>query len=208
MSEEELQQAIREIRDTIATVSSGASEDSVEVIPAQYREVGLCDSNLFELKIGKRVLKQEITDNGIPVYSANVTKPFGYLDEPVADDFARPALLWGIDGNFDWGFIPAETPFIHTDHCGVLYVVNDSLVPRYVYHELRVTKDSYGFDRTYRANLANMQSTVKVRIPVKRDGSFDVEAQRRMAERYDNLQSIKTMLVDQLEAISGMQVVI
>ena len=205
VSEEELYEAVKELREMLESVSDVTE---IEVQQPVYREVGLDDSSLFTLAIGKRVLKREIVADGIPVYSANVSVPFGYLPKSNVADFTRPALLWGIDGTYDWGYVPENQPFAHTDHCGVLYVVGEGILPRYLYHELRVTKDSYGFDRTYRANLDNMRSSVKARIPVRSDGSFDMEMQQRIAEKYDVLQSMQARLVEQLESLTDIQVLI
>ena len=201
-SDEELQEFAKSLQKTLALVESPAIED---IEQCSYREFGL-DSGDFELAIGRRRLKKDMVEEGIPVYSANPTVVFGYIPAIEMDhDFDRPALLWGIDGTFDWGYVPAGIPFAATDHCGVLYVANDDIFPRYLYHELRATKDSYGFDRTYRANLENMQATVKVRIPTDENGNLDLEIQKRIAAKYDRVQSAQNQLVQQLQALSGMK---
>ena len=55
--------------------------DSLPTPPPQgWERVNLNDKKTFELQIGKRVLDSELTENGtIPVYSANVKKPFVYF---------------------------------------------------------------------------------------------------------------------------------
>ena len=51
--------------------------------------VRLSDENIFQVSIGKRVLKNEFVENGkIPVYSANVIEPFGSIDKLLID-FSR-----------------------------------------------------------------------------------------------------------------------
>ena len=87
-------------------------------------------------------------------------------------------------------------------------MVGEGILPRYLYHELRVTKDAYGFDRTYRPKLDNLRALVTARIPVNPDGSFDMETQRRVAERYDHLQSLQAKLIEHLQAFAGIQVVL
>lgn len=201
-SDEELQEFVKGLQETLALVENPGASD-IEQCP--YREIGL-ESEDFELAIGRRRLKKDMVEAGIPVYSANPTAVFGYIPATeMGQDFDRPALLWGIDGTFDWGYVPAGLPFVATDHCGVLYVANDDIFPRYLYHELRATKDSYGFDRTYRANLENMQSMVKVRIPTDENGNLDLAAQERIAAKYDRVQSAQNQLIQQLQALSGMK---
>ena len=202
VSDDELQEAVQGLKETLALVEDSEASD---VEQYAFREIGL-NSVAFELYVGRRRLKKNMVDEGIPVYSANPTEVFGFI--PVQDlgvEFGRPALLWGIDGTFDWGYVPEGQPFVATDHCGVLYVAGENILPRYLYHELRATKDSYGFDRTYRANLENMQASVKVRIPTKTDGSFDLDAQQQIVAKYDRIQSMQSQLIQQLEALSGMK---
>ena len=101
--------------------------------------------------------------------------------------------------------MPVDQPFVATDHCGVLYVNDECILPRYLYHELKATKDVYGFDRTYRANLDNIRASVRVRIPICNDGNFDIVAQRRIADRYDKVESMQGLLSEQLKALSDMR---
>ena len=201
VSDDELQSIVSDLQRTLALVGQ-QPETTIEQIP--YREVGL-DVSVFELRIGKRRLRKNMRSEGVPVYSANSTEVFGFVEESDWESFDRPALLWGIDGAFDWGYVPEGQPFVATDHCGVLYVKDEDILPRYLYHELQATKEVYGFDRTYRANLGNVSSVVKVRIPINDDGSYDLEAQRQIVAKYDNIQSFQNQLTEQLQVLSGMK---
>ena len=171
-----------------------------------YREVSLGDSTLFHLSIGRRHTKARMVADGVPVYSANASTPFGYSQTDVSNqDFSIPSLLWGIDGNFDWNYIPENEPFLPGDHCGVLRVISDQLLPKYIYHVLRTTKDNFNFDRTYRASLQNVDDTVKVKVPIGPDGNFDLDAQTRIADRYDQVQAVQQQLLERLQSFTGMR---
>ena len=52
----------------------------------------------------KRVLKKDLPQlNGdIPLYSANVFQPFGFVKESTIDSFDYNYVLWGIDGEFEF----------------------------------------------------------------------------------------------------------
>ena len=153
-----------------------------------FAEVFLGDKSLFLLRLGKRVLKRDCVEKGIPCISANVNDVFGYIPESrLIHDFTVPSLTWGIDGNFDWFLIPPGVPFHPTDHCGILRIHNADISPDYLYHALRATRDRHGFDRTYRASLKNV-ARVSAEIPVGPDGSFDMVAQRQMAETYRRIE--------------------
>ena len=153
----------------------------------KFSEVMLGDESLFNLTIGKRILKKDCVEKGIPCISANVHDVFGHIAESsLIQDFDVPSLTWGIDGVFDWHIIPAGYPFHPTDHCGVLRILHKDIDPYYLYHALRETKDRHGFDRTYRANLDNV-SRVSVEIPVLDDGRFDKVKQSEIATLYDSI---------------------
>lgn len=119
--------------------------------------------------------------------------PFGHVRASNLNDFTKPSILWGIDGNFDINFIPAGEPFATTDHCGRLQIIDDDIDPNYIYWNLRATRERYGFDRVFRASLTNIRAEVEVTIPTDPDGgAFIVETQRTMASRMCALDQART----------------
>lgn len=191
-------EALKDYDDFLA--SNQVSFDKSEMI-------ALGDKNLFNLFIGKRVIKKDLIDlaGEIPVYSANVIEPFGYINYTNITSFDYPVILWGIDGNFDFNLLPREETFATTDHCGTIQVLNNNIIPEYLLYALNARKIEESFDRSFRASLSNMKR-FKIRIPVLEDGSFDVEAQKRISsffmqaqEKKANLSSIKQELDDLLE---------
>lgn len=152
-------------------------------IPEPSTTVSLGDDKLFALSIGKRILRSEHTQSGVPAYSANALVPFGLVEASNLNDFSKPSLLWGIDGNFDWNLLSPGQPFATTDHCGRLQLENDRIDPEYVYWYLKITRGRYGFDRVYRASLDNMRSEITVTLPIDLEtGEFSIARQRLLAE--------------------------
>lgn len=116
--------------------------------------LSLSDTEKFSVAIGKRVLDKELASNGtIPVYSANVTASFGFIDKLLITDFSAPSVLWGIDGDWMTSYLPSDMPFYPTDHCGVLRCKNSEVNPRYLAHILEVEGRKMGFSRSYRASI-------------------------------------------------------
>lgn len=163
-------------------------------IPEPFKEVSLGDRDLFNLFIGKRILKREIGPHAIPVFSANIRSPFGFVKSSIVKDFSQPSLIWGIDGIFDWNLIPAKKPFMPTDHCGVIRILDADIDPNYVFYTLRSTKERYGFDRTFRASLTNIRD-VTVKLPYK-NGRFNLKEQISLAARYERIYRIKKEVVE------------
>lgn len=168
-------------------------------MPFPFEEESIDNSELFELNIGRRVLKKDVVKAGVPVYSANVRKPFGFTRQTILKDFTRPSLLWGIDGNFDWNLLPKDMPFMPTDHCGILRIKSPLIHAPYIYHVLQATRERYGFDRTFRASLMNIK-TVTLPIPIK-DGKYDLDAQIIMAKKYEKIEKAKQTAVATLDRI-------
>ena len=125
----------------------------------------LSDKDIFELSIGKRVLSDEIVENGsIPIYSANVFEEFGRIDKQNITDFSVPSILWGIDGDWMVNIIPANKPFYPTDHCGVLRIKTDDIIPKYMALALQVEGEFERFSRSNRASTQRIANLV-IQIP-------------------------------------------
>ena len=101
--------------------------------------------------------KELVSDGSIPVYSANVAAPFGFIDKLLITDFSAPSVLWGIDGDWMTSYLPSDMPFYPTDHCGVLRCKTSEVNPRYLAHLLEVEGGKMGFSRSYRASIDRVQ---------------------------------------------------
>lgn len=191
----------------ISSLIGYLNEATVQIaLDGMKKSVALSDRQLFILGIGKRILKKDQLGEGVPAYSTNVNEPFGFIEESNLNDFSSPSLIWSIDGVFDWRYIPENTEFATTDHCGRLIIKAPDLNPKYIYHALKSTKDQYGFDRTYRSSLRNIRQVVSVDVPVDKNGGFDLDAQIVIAERYEKLEQAKGNILEQLEILSSVQV--
>lgn len=175
------------INDTSAILTESI-EPLQELIAKQLastdkKKVSLSDKALFTLSLGKHLLKKDfITAKGdIPVYSANVFEPFVYTDKSNITDFSKAYVLWGIDGEFSFNVMERGTIFASTDHCGTIKILDDQIDPYYLAYIMEETRHKYGFDRGLRASLTNMKA-FNIDIPIKPDGSFDLDAQKSLAE--------------------------
>ncbi|MEB2808310.1 restriction endonuclease subunit S [Campylobacter upsaliensis] len=140
--------------------------DSLPTPPPQgYPQYRLNDKNKFSLQIGKRVLDSELNPQGqFPVFSANVKKPFGFIDKELLKDYEKDSVLWGIDGDWMVGFIPKNTPFYPIDHCGVLQVNDKDIKAKIVSFLLDEAGKKAGFRRNLRASIERIGS-VKIPLP-------------------------------------------
>ncbi|EAK4924956.1 restriction endonuclease [Campylobacter jejuni] len=120
---------------------------------------------IFKLSIGKRVLNNELLENGqIPVYSANVLEVFGFVNKEILQDYDNDSVLWGIDGDWMVGFIPKNKKFYPTDHCGVLRVDVTKINAKYISFILNEAGKKQGFSRKLRASIDRIKA-LRVKLP-------------------------------------------
>ncbi len=120
---------------------------------------------IFKLSIGKRVLNNELLENGqIPVYSANVLEVFGFVNKEILQDYDNDSVLWGIDGDWMVGFIPKNKKFYPTDHCGVLRVDDTKINAKYISFVLNEAGKKQGFSRKLRASIDRIKA-LRVKLP-------------------------------------------
>ncbi len=155
-------------------------------------QITLKDKKYFQLFIGKRITKTELINikGALPIYSANVFIPIGYHHTSNIIDFTDNFVIWGIDGNFEFNYIPKNTPFVTTDHCGAIRILDENILPAYLMIELGNCKHRYGFDRGLRSSLKNMES-IEVSIPTNENDEFDTEAQRQIIRKYNVVAELK-----------------
>lgn len=155
-----------------------------------YR-LSLSDTEKFSVSIGKRVLDKELVSGGtIPVYSANVTEPFGFIDKLLITDFSVPSVLWGIDGDWMTSYMPESKEFYPTDHCGVLRCKILEVNPRYLAHILEVEGKKMGFSRSYRASIDRVQG-ITFTVP---DIAVQDDAMKKVADYESKIEEAEMRL--------------
>lgn len=143
----------------------------------------LSNDTFFEISIGNRVLSNEVEENGsIPIYSANVFEEFGRINKQNLSDFSLSSIIWGIDGDWMVNLIPAGIPFYPTDHCGVLRIKTDNIIPKYLALALEVEGLYEKFSRSNRASTQRIKS-LTIQIPEDT--------------------SIQQAVIDEFEAVDG-----
>lgn len=171
------------------------------------KSVSLSNTDLFNLFIGKRLLKRDLINiNGeIPIYSANVFKPISFHYESNINDFNNDFVIWGIDGDFDFNSIRKGHKFVTTDHCGAIRIKDKNLLPEFLISQLYSVKHRYGFDRALRASLKNMK-TIKIDIPILKNGSWDLSTQQKIVEKFISINNIRTKIKEQQEELIKLEI--
>ena len=149
-------------------------------------------TDLFSITIGRRVLKSEITKDGIyDVFSANVFDPFGKTNHSILSDFSKPSVLWGIDGDWMVNYRSSNAPFNPTDHCGVIRVLDETVVnPRYLVYPLLKAGEAERFSRANRASTERIKA-LNIMLP-------DIKVQNEVAEKLIELETEMSTLKETL----------
>lgn len=161
-AEEQYQKCIDNIsrlKDDMDSVLADSYSKSTTVLRLDNEQV-------FNLSIGRRVLKSELKKDGAyEVFSANVFEPFGRTDSSLLSDFSKPSVLWGIDGDWMVNYLQADRPFYPTDHCGVIKVLDENVIlPKYLVYPLLKAGEHERFSRANRASTERIKA-LTIRVP-------------------------------------------
>ena len=155
------------------------------VLKPGYKKYKLINKKIFETGIGRRVLKSELTEGkGINIYSANVCSVFGKIDKEILDDYSRPSILWGIDGDWMVNIIDANKKFYPTDHCGYIRILIDDIIPEFLAMALEVEGKLEKFSRANRASTDRIRK-ISIFVPE------DINEQKRILTEINSEQSKK-----------------
>lgn len=162
MVEEQYQKCI----DNISRLKDDMDSVLADSYSKSTTDLRLDNELVFNLSIGRRVLKSELKKDGAyEVFSANVFEPFGRTDSSLLSDFSKPSVLWGIDGDWMVNYLHADRPFHPTDHCGVINVLDENVIlPKYLVYPLLKAGEHERFSRANRASTERIKA-LTIRIP-------------------------------------------
>lgn len=141
-----------------------------------------------------------------PVYSSKTDDDgvFAYIN---SYDYDGEYLTWATDG---YAGLPAyrSGKFSCTDHCGIL-ILNDGYKGVYLPYirwqvDFRHLRLGYGNQRVKVNQVKNADITIK--IPIKDDGTFDVELQKELAEKLFQIDEMRRQLSDKIVELSSISV--
>ena len=166
---EELEENEKQFTQDIKELKNDIKNIFIDIVSNTNAKVRLSDTNIFTLAIGKRVLKGDVQEKGeLPIYSANVFEPFGYINKHLLNRYDTPSVLWGIDGDWMVNTIKKEKAFYPTDHCGVLRVKNNKIDERLLAYCLEEEGRSLEFSRVKRASIERIKGII-IPLPSKEE---------------------------------------
>ena len=157
---EAVDKEVEEARKQIREAKERIGQTFLKSTKKASKALRLSDSRIFSLSIGRRVVSNEIVQDGkYQVISANVHDEFGRINSSVLEDFSAPSVLWGIDGDWMVNYIEKNLPFAPTDHCGVIRVLDETeILPKYLTYPLLKAGEQERFSRANRASTERVRA--------------------------------------------------
>ena len=174
---EAVDKEVEEARKQIREAKERIGQTFLKSTKKASKALRLSDSHIFSLSIGRRVVSNEIVQDGkYQVISANVHDEFGRINSSVLEDFSVPSVLWGIDGDWMVNYIEKNLPFAPTDHCGIIRVLDETeILPKYLTYPLLKAGEQERFSRANRASTERVRA-LTITVP-------DIDIQKDVVAR-------------------------
>jgi type I restriction-modification system DNA methylase subunit len=167
------------------------------------------DDGLFKIEKGKSEYTKSYINNNkgeYPVYSSKTTED-GVIGNIDHYDYETECLTWTTDGTYVGTVYYRNGKFSMTTHCGALIPKADNIhLPYFLYILNRDLSKYYAGEGSNRRITVNIIQDVSVPVPVKKDGSFDIDKQIEIAQKYKKLEDIKTKLKEEMKILSEVKI--
>ena len=216
----ELNTCIQELQEIIEEMKPFMVKDETSFI-----EIGLSDERYFSFYNNYTNLTEKGysrinsgNSEDIPLYTAS-QNPVAYLSQEeidrigatdkihIANDF-NPiiSVASGGDGCAGTNIFIHKTPFLIDSGRLAIRLNHDRLLINYVAYQIQDMKDIYGFKRSFGFNRKTVQeANVLIKVPIKADGTFDIENQKRLSEDFIEFVKIKDRIVNTASPLMKMR---
>jgi len=206
------------ITETISTLNNLQYNLSVDLQSINFENIQLGDSQYFKpftslLGYTKKEYLPLHTKNktDIPIYTAQ-KEAVAYIKKmeeksPIDCSEENPHVSIASDGDGTAGTnIIYHTAPYYLNTSRISYSIqNKNIFPLYVYYAIQGIKQEYGFNYSHKATLQN-QAEVNITIPVKSGGQFDVSLQKKLAEKFKQIDELKLSIKQLMGDIVGAKV--
>jgi type I restriction-modification system DNA methylase subunit len=144
-----------------------------------------------------------------PVYSSQ-TSDEGIIANIDSYDYDCKCLTWTTDGTYVGTVFLRDGKFSMTTHCGALFlkeefksIISLEYMQAILNNILPLHKDGEGSNKRLGINKIER---IQISIPVDDKESYDIEAQKRIAERYSKVKEIKENIKLELQKIENLKI--
>lgn len=179
-----------------------------------FEEISLGNEKYFEVDNGERIRKQDIqkAKGDIPVYSSSKYKDeaLGFVSDkikeivPKAKKFSEACITINADATDYSAFFRNET-FYANDVLNVIKILKEKIYAPFIAFEINnilPLLDLHKDNKLYKRKLRELT----LKIPIKKNGDFDLEKQKEIAGKYRKIEQIKNKLKEDFEKIKDMKI--
>lgn len=208
------------VQDTMSTLSSLQYNLSINLNKVKFENVSLGDSVYFKAFTSLLGFTQKIY---LPLDTKDIkhTPIFTAQKEPVAHikkidgketidcSIQNPHISIASDGDGTAGTnIVYHTKPYYLNTSRISYaILNTNLHAKYIYYALQGIKHEYGFNYSHKATLQN-QAEVSIVVPVNKKGQFDLEMQKQLADKFEEIEKLKASINQMLTEIVNAKITV
>src|SRR3989339_184055 len=166
--------------------------------------------DIFDIEKGKsKYTNKYIQNNGgqYPLYSSQ-TVDEGIIGNINTYDYDCNCITWTTDGVHAGTVFLRRNKFSMTTHCGALIpkksIKNISL--DFVYSFLKENLKQYARGEQNKRITVNIIKDIKIVIPIDKNGNYDLDEQKEIAEKYKKIEGIKNSINFELDRISEIEI--
>ncbi|MCL2331581.1 MAG: N-6 DNA methylase [Proteobacteria bacterium] len=189
------------LKQDVPRLGSDMGNDGVK-----YKEIALNSVGKF-IKGNSRFTAKYCREHsgGYPVLSAATTRK-DYIGRIDTYDFDTECITITTNGHYAGtvSYLEKQRFSVNGD-AGVFILDNPDISYRYLAFVLKDIRNIYGFgweNKPTKGVIENMM----IPIPIKSDGSFDLQKQMKVADRYESLESKKSKVIEMMEKIKNVQI--
>jgi type I restriction enzyme M protein len=182
-----------------------------------FKEIEILDKNYFELTRGKRITKGTINlhKGDIPVYSSSKDgdSVLGKIDENflIKEKLViatTPAVLFNLDGSVGKCFIKTDSKYSFIDVVASIRPMKKDIDLDYLRFKLEEAIIKTGATYQTKLYFNKMKSfNMKVKIPCNQDGTFNLDLQKKIAAKQQDVVNLKKEFTEKTLRISDLNVI-
>lgn len=181
-----------------------------------FKEIPFLDKNIFELTRGKRITKSTINlhKGDVPVFSSskdgssvlgNIAEDFLVKEKLIV--FTKPVVLFNLDGSVGKCFVKRDKKFSFIDVVAAIRPLLDDVDLDYLKFKLEEAIIKTGATYQTKLYFNKMKSfDMKIRIPTNPDGTFNLDLQKKIASKQQNIVDLKRDFAERTAKISELNV--
>lgn len=172
----------------------------------EFKKFKVCD--LFKQQKGIAKYSKEFikNNNGIyPVFTGTVGMPIGYINEYV---YSGDYLTYTTVGENAGTFEVLNGEFSLGQNRAIAIDIKDGLNIYYLKDLLLIPTSKLLENQQHKSLIWSQLKEVEIEIPVNPDGSFNVEVQEEIANKYKQVETVKQQIEEKLAELSKVKVIV